>query len=339
MIDNKHASVQSELRGWETVELRSEMLTVTVVPHKGGDIVSVVHRPTSTELMWRPRWGLRRRGGFAQSGSGEAITTDAYGGGWQTMFPNGGDASVENGVEWGFHGEVWVTAFELVELRPGAVVLQGDLTRSPFRVVKTIALDGSRLRVSETVTNLGRDDVEVMWGHHPAFGAPFIGPETHIETSARIVQTEADARQPAEGRRSGLSWPHYRDGSGGTVDLSVPALPESGESRMAFLAEFTGRPWIRLTNRRVGLQAELTWDGATFPYAWYWNEAGGRRGYPWYGAAYVLALEPCSSWPARGLTVVRETTGTQLLIRAGETRSTEVELVVSPAPALVEGAP
>jgi hypothetical protein len=71
----------------------------------------------------------------------------------------------------------------------------------------------------------------------------------------------------------------------------------------------------------------MVWDGKLFPYAALWQETGAIRGYPFYGKAYVVALEPNSSYPAHGLAKVMEKTGTHLTLAPGESRTLELKAV------------
>lgn len=114
----------SSYRGWEIVHLRSDVVEVEVVPGKGADVTSVRWLPLDVDVMWHTRWGLRHHGQRATLGSSEALLMDAYPGGWQTVFPNGGDATTEHGVEWGMHGEAWLASYDWAadESAPGASV-------------------------------------------------------------------------------------------------------------------------------------------------------------------------------------------------------------------------
>src|SRR5665647_1564117 len=86
-----------DYRGWQVVNLETPQLRVDVVPGKGGDLTSVVHLTTGVELLWHTRWGLRARGSMTTPGSSEAALSEAYPGGWQSVFPNAGDAAHEHG--------------------------------------------------------------------------------------------------------------------------------------------------------------------------------------------------------------------------------------------------
>jgi hypothetical protein len=77
----------------------------------------------------------------------------------------------------------WVTPFEYALTPPNAVSMEAQLVRSPFKVDKVVSLSGGVLRVDETVQNVGAETIEVMWGQHPAFGSPLVGPDALVTTS------------------------------------------------------------------------------------------------------------------------------------------------------------
>ncbi|WP_344832616.1 hypothetical protein [Nonomuraea dietziae] len=45
------------------------------------------------------------------------------------------------------------------------------------------------------------------------------------------------------------------------------------------------------------------------PYLWLWQELGASTDWPWWGAAYVVGLEPFSSMPTDGLSAAVDNTG------------------------------
>ena len=69
-----------------------------------------------------------------------------------------------------------------------------------------------------------------MWGHHPAYGAPFIGPDTVIDTNARQVTADSALTASTSQLEPGASfpWPSATQ-HGEAVDLSryQPRAPAS----------------------------------------------------------------------------------------------------------------
>ena len=317
-------------RGWDVVRLANDEIVVDVVPGKGGDILTVA--PVGGEnLLWSSPWGLRPRNGPVAAGSSHAVAMDYYPGGWQTVFPNGGDPCVEHDVEWPFHGEVWTASLDWSADGDDAVAMSTRLVRSPFELTKRVHVAGCTVTVTETVRNVGGHGVDVMWTSHPAFGPPLVDGDCRIDTNAQrfIVDAERDTRSRDLDLGAEGSWPRVRGRDGEDVDLRRVPAPGAGVDRMAYLTDFAGEPWVTLTNEAAGVAVRLEWDASVQPHAWYWLEANATPGFPWYRAAYVLAIEPASSFPARGLATVRRTTGTQRRIAAGATATSSVSLSVS----------
>ena len=117
---------------------------------------------------------------------------------------------------------------------------------------------GPVLRLAETVTNESAADLEVMWSHHPAFGAPF------LEAAACCPQAAAacspTTRRPgtllAPGSRH--AWPHATTAAGDPLDLR--RIPGPGEPRavLAYLGDFTSG-YFAITNPRLRLGVGLRW--------------------------------------------------------------------------------
>ncbi|MHB8508379.1 MAG: aldose 1-epimerase [Candidatus Dormibacteria bacterium] len=323
----------SEFRGWELLTLRTAAAEVDVVPGKGADILAFRWKATGLNVLWTSPWGLPHRGAPVPHHDSTSAFLDQYPGGWQTIFPNGGAAVVEAGAPIGFHGEASLSWWDWETLQDGdapSVAFSCRLRRTPFVLRKVLTLTGARLEVHETVRNIGGSAVEVMWGHHPAFGAPLISSACRLETAARTFVTDDERDMAAGDLRLGATsrWPHAEGRDGGTVDLRV--LPADGQTveRFGYLTDFE-RGWASLQNSDLALAADLEWDVRMFPHAWLWMEARATAGYPWYRQAYVAAVEPAASWPGQGLHAVREKTGTQLRFEAGETKAVEVSCTLT----------
>lgn len=316
---------QTVTSGWPSVRLANAELELTVVPGKGADITSMRDLASGHELLWSTRWGLRPPTALPQPGSPEALALDRSGGGWHTLFPNAGKACVENNVDWGFHGEAWLAPFEWTAEADG-LTLTSIMARSPFTVTKRIAVDGPKVSVTETVTHVGAQPVDVLWCQHPTFGAPLIGRETTVDITACRVHPDMPDDVPSTAEPP--AWPTHRPVDGPEVDLSRLTEPRHDSSRLAFLGDFV-EPQVTATvrNPELGLGVDVCWSTDDFPYAWYWYEAGGRHAHPWYGAAHGMSIEPATGYPS-GLHRARSLTGTQTSIEPDETISKTVSVEV-----------
>ncbi|WP_295127978.1 DUF4432 family protein [uncultured Leifsonia sp.] len=311
------------------VTLRSDSIAVQVLPGKGGDILSVKRRADDLEFLWQSPWGLRERGAFGAAYESEGHLMEAYAGGWQTVFPNGGDLVDVYGTTWGMHGEVWLTPFDWEILDDATIRMTCTLVHSPFDLIKSITVTDTTVTVTETITNTGGVAVDTMWSHHPAFGPPFLSKDTQIISSSRQVRVEERTLEGTTDLRPGAEafWPLTPSLLDGVItDLSRLPAPDAAINRMAYLDDFDTAE-ITLLNPSLDASATLTWTTELFPYAWYWFEGRSIRTAPWFRRIYALGIEPASSIPGNGLLAARDA-GTTIEFAPGETKTVTVSLTI-----------
>lgn len=325
-------------RTLRALDIENEIIAVTVLLDKGADIYRLVYKPKDSDVMWKAPWGMKEAArGFDTAADSMTAWLEAYAGGWQTLFPNGGFANTYKGVELGYHGEASMKAWDYEILREGAssveVRLAVRLSRSPYSIERWMRLDAASpiLHIRERITNHAGEPMDCMWSHHPAFGAPFLSEHCVIDTDARILQSDdkyEGARNPLTRDRE-YSWPRA-----GALDLStIP--PDQARDLLGYLKDFeTG--WFSITNRQLGFGIGFTWDIDVFPYAWFWQELNSSPGFPFYKRAYVIAIEPASSIPGHGLSAVMAKTGAHLTLQPGESREIEMKAVFFESTAGVE---
>ena len=313
---------------WVALELSSSELAVAVLPENGCDIVEVIDRSTGVDVMVRTPWGYGRRPVTGPTSLERFL--ELYSGGWQVLLPNGGDATEQHGVEWGFHGEAGIIEWRVDAHDDAGARLSASLMTAPLEIEREIQVRGRALEVVERVRNAGDESIDVMWGHHPAFGAPLIEPGCTISTGARTFV--ADDREPGAGLEPGAtsSWPHARLASGGTIDLSVIPPHDQPRAVLGYLGDFDEGTYT-ISNRRIGLAATLRWPLDLFPNAWFWQELHGSPGYPWFRRMYTTAIEPNTTIPGQGISRARERGGVPLTLQAGETREAQLELALADA--------
>lgn len=285
--------------------------TVVVDVYRGADIVSVVDTRTGVDVLFRTPWAERaraasRRGPAQWHNSSAEAWLESYGGGWQLLCPNAAGPTIRGGVEQGFHGEAAVVPWLIDTADATSAVLHVELFTAPLQIRRSLVLDGSVLTVTDTVTNLAPVPVEFDFQHHPAFGPPLLSADCLIETGARTYvvdpRTLGATAEPAE-PGSVHVWPPTTD----YPDRRLDRLPPQGEhlARLGWLTDFsTG--WAAVRNPRLDLAVGLSWDASVLPNAWLWQELNATTDFPWFGRAYVMALEPSSttsSGPGRAQTM------------------------------------
>jgi len=320
-LDERHA------RGWDVLRLSTDALTVEIIPGLGGTVTSVTRRADGAALLWSPPWALRPRGSRSLPGTPEAQMIDSLAGGWQTLFPNGGDSVCVHGVDWGYDGEARQTWMDW-EFTGSSVRMTGRLIRAPFEITKIISVRDHEITVGETVRNVGRERIETMWGSQLMFGGGLLGRETIVSSAAAVVRPDPQT-SPDITYDDLMPWPRSH-GPEAMINLSLLPEPESAETRLVYLSDFS-RPMISISRPSHRIAIELEWDAEVFPYVWYSMEAGGRSGFPWYRAGYFLSLTPCTSWPAHGLNDARRISNSTVLIDPSEVLTSYVTLRVQPA--------
>ena len=326
---------QLSVNRWELLRLRSDAISLDVLPGLGGTIVSLRRRSDDTELLWRTPWGLRPQGSWSVPGSSHAVMLDTYPGGWQTLFPNGGDTAIVHGVEWGHDGEARLSPF-VWEHAGSSLTMTTRLVRAPFEVTKEISVSGDEVTVTETITNVGGEVLEVIWGQEIVLGEPLVSQHTVVDAAATTVHPDPAFTSDA-GYDDVLPWPRSFGTSGITNLRNLPGRG-ADETRLAYVTDFL-TPQVTVRNPRLDLGLDLRWDGDTWPHLWYSMEAGQRTGFPWWSDGYFFSLTPSSSWPAHGIHDARRVAQTTLWVSPSETKSAHLTLRVHPASESVGAGP
>jgi galactose mutarotase-like enzyme len=205
-----------------------------------------------------------------------------------------------------------------------------NLFRSPFSLVRIMSLeyDKAILVLNESVRNEANESMEFIWGHHPAFGAPFISGDCIIDTGARVIQADDRYNPPGNFLPLGgeWQWPYIQDTFGKSRNISKIPSAHSGESCLAYLKDFQ-EGWYSITNQKLGLGVGFSWPKEIFPYAFLWEDAHDSKGFPFYGRAYTVAIEPFSSIPGQGLVNVMQKTGSQVMLKPGSSMDAELRVV------------
>jgi galactose mutarotase-like enzyme len=319
-------------QGVRILFLENEFLRIGVLVDKGADIFQFLYKPTDTEFMLYTPRGLQPPA-VQSIASDWGSFLDYYEGGWQEILPNGGPSCTYKGVEFGLHGEVTTIPWEYqIELdQPDIVKVTFSVRpfRSPYYLQREMTLKQNEpmLILEESLTNEGRETLQYMWGHHPAFGAPFLNESCRVDLPGQdlIIETFAGAagtRLKGGGRHN---WPLVQEGNGPTIDLSRPDAPGIEQEDLGYLVNLA-EGWYAITNQDQKVGFAMSWSLETFPYLWIWRNFNMSTGYPWYGQVYTLALEPWSSYPSAGLVTAIEN-GTAVSLAPGETRTAELRAI------------
>jgi len=174
--------------------LENKVLQVGILIDKGADLFEFTYKPRDLDFLWQSPIPLRRPF-VATSALPEGAFHDYYYGGWQEVLPSAGWAEQPYlGTYQGLHGEISLLPFEahIKEDSPHRVSLHLSTRcyRSPLLLERTMTLDAETpvLSISERLVNESPEDFAVMWGHHPAFGEPFLDDSCVVQTPAKMVR-------------------------------------------------------------------------------------------------------------------------------------------------------
>ena len=182
--------------GMRVIWMENELLRIGILPDRGSDIFEFRYKPSDLNLLLNLPGRLRDvKSDFSQMRSTESQFEDYYYGGWQEIFPNSKPFSYR-GASLGQHGEVSLIPWQYDILDRGSekvsVRFSCSPVRMPLKVEKTISLvaGSSTLVIEERMTNRGSSSMDLMWGHHIAFGLPFVEDELRIMSNATTITSE-----------------------------------------------------------------------------------------------------------------------------------------------------
>lgn len=329
----RQASRKSPLteRQWQNVVIENAELRCTFLPAKGGEITSLYHKSHELELLATLRDVPLDDDthGLVEAGATELAFNRWYAGGWQELLPNGDAPCTVDGIEHSFHGESWGRAWRVVAQTTDSITMTVDLNWPPLRLQRTVALGSSppAVLISEELTNTGPTAAQILWGHHPAFGAPLVAEGATIIAPIAQMETvycDETSRLAAAGD---LTWPKAYDKDGAIVDVSRVQAAAAQTHDLCLLHGFS-EGTIGIHNPLLGLDVTLSFDATLFPWLWIWQLYGGAEEAPFAGA-YCLALEPWSGPP----TLTRAIADDSVLVLApNESRSTTLSLTIEPSP-------
>lgn len=294
-------------RGMRIAFLENELLGVGILLDKGADIFTFVYKPRDMDFLWQSPIEMRKPY-VATSALPEGAFHDYFYGGWQEVLPSAGWASEPYlGTYQGLHGEVSLLPFEasIVEDTPDRVTLKvwTRTYRSPLFLERRMTLERERpvLFIEERLVNEAPREFAVMWGHHPAFGEPFLDEHCVVQVPAAEVEVLAFHPNGLWEPGGGYEFPRVKNRRTGKMEEVTKVRAKDTGSVDVIFFKGLAEGWYGLTHPDQRLGVGMAWDKDLFPFLWMWQVYGGHDDYPWYGRTYNCALEPFTSYPPAGI--------------------------------------
>lgn len=314
-----------QYKGMRLLMVENDLIRVSLLLDKGSDIIEFVHKPSDTDFLWHAPWGLRNPWRHVPtSARPEGIFLDIYAGGWQEVLPTA-IAGSHLGAHYGDMGEACLLPWNYSVIDDGPerlrLRLSVALVRTPLQLEKTLTLQAGQpvVHVEERLTNDSEVALQVMWGQHPTFGAPFLDEHCVLDVPACNAYTQQYGEYPRLRAGGPQAWPLARGVDGAKVDLSRIAPPSSRTEDMMYLGDFSDG-WYAFTNTRQKVGFGMRWSLATHPYLWYWQCFHGPNPQPFFGRAYAVGIEPWTTPPYSLEQAIAD--GTALRVGLGETIET-----------------
>jgi hypothetical protein len=308
--------------------LENELIHVGILLDKGADIFTFRYKPMDLDFLWQSPIELRKPF-VSTSALPEGVFHDYYYGGWQEVLPSAGWASEPyKGTYQGLHGEVSLLPFEaqVVEDHEDRVrlKLRTRTYRSPLKLERELKIEKGKpvLFIKERLENESPERFAIMWGHHPAFGAPFLDDSCGVTAPAKKVEV-LDFHPNGLWEPGGdYEFPLVKNKRTGELEDITQVRPQDTSSVDVVFFKELDAGWYGLTNLNREIGFGMAWDKELFKYLWMWQVYGGHDDYPWYGRTYNCALEPFTSYPPAGIKNAIEN-GTAYFMEGSEVIETE----------------
>lgn len=319
-------------KGMQAVWMENDHLRIGILAGRGSDIFEFYYKPAGIDFMLRLSKGIiNPRHHFSQIRDTPNQMEDYYYGGWQEALPNSPTFNYR-GASLGQHGEVWMIPWKCAVVKDGpeevAVKLWASPLRVPVYIEKTLTLRAGQptLFIDERLSNTSRTHLDIMWGHHIAFGLPFLREGGRLTANARAMV--AEPAMPAHRRfipGVETDWPRAQNIDGQWEDASlIPPESATPYSDLAYLSGFKEKAYYAIRNEEKNIGFAVRWDGTLFRHLWYWQERYATQDAPWWGSAYAIGLEPWTSrYPADPEQAIES--GDWLRLEAGQVLSTSLE--------------
>ena len=301
---------QYKEQGFDVLRLSNQVIELDVIPGLGAKIISLVHKRTGRQWMWRPTdppryQRLPNDGAYHDGplvGADECIPTIS--------------PCQWRGLNLPDHGEVWNVAWEVdeAELEQQRIVTRVGFAVSPLALQRTVRLDGSTVQLDYELTNLSGEPFEYIWAFHPILtlhaGDRIVLPSDCARVRSELLMGDC----PLVPRQAGWSWPVPLAG----VDLAHVELGGPGRAVKLFTDPLSvGRAAV--LNEHTGEQLQFQFDAAINNTVGLWLNRGGWNDWehmivePTNGAPDALDMA-VRDWKRFGLLTPHETRKWQLAI-------------------------
>ena len=312
----------------DLLTIQNEYLLVEICPTQGADIRKVARIGRSENLLLETKWEGSEANYCNCDSNDEDHFLSHYAGGWQLMIPNAGFPSVSKYGAVGYHGEAWSNSWSIIKHEGHQLVLETTLRSAPNKIQRKISLNLQTLEVTDIVTNNSDTEIELIWGHHPAFSSLLIDTSTEVQIYASEIAIKIDSHL-----ETAKNSERILDQQVGSFVLRD--FMKAPQSFLGFATEFKNG-LASIMNKNNQLCVNLRWDSTIFPHAWIWIENKNILKKPWEKNIVTLAIEPCTTKNNMGLEESMKEPNNVLILKSKDSKSATIYLEVLNLPPFLE---
>ena len=289
----------TEYRGRRAAMLENSHLRVTALV-EGGHIAEVFDKAAGVNPLWTPPWPSIEPSTF------QPRTTTRYGSGIDApllagiMGHNlcldtfGAPSPEETRMGLPVHGEASIVPYDISGTNT-EMIMQAHLPLAELQIERRIEVVGRRVRIRESVENLGGTDRPIGWTQHVTLGPPFLQ-KGATEFRASATRSRGfdgpfgahDYVMPA----AEFAWPHAPRIGGGAVDLRRYSDAQSSSAYTAHLMDpARDRAFFVAFSPASRLAFGYVWRREDFPWMGIWEENLSRTPAPWNGETITRGME------------------------------------------------
>lgn len=287
--------------GHELVVLENKWVRLSVSLTRGAEILELRDKVTDEDLLWHGHPDIvQNRGGLQSMSAQSGIFLENFAGGWQEIFPTGGDPTDYKDAVFGQHGEVALLpwTFSVLEDRRERIVVEFSVKSRRFplalRRVVEIEAEEASVVVRGSATNLSSHSIPFMWGHHISIGGMWAAPGVVMEIEQGAPMTVPNYDWPGYRWKQGkYQWPDVIRNDSQPEDASVLAEDDGSQGHLILGPLVDGR--VGIVSSELGRRVTFEWPSKAFPYSWCWFVYGGNDGWPLWNQHRLITVEPFTS--------------------------------------------
>lgn len=261
----------------EAFQLENEVLSVRILPKRGGKIASIYSKKEKFELLYQPRNGYPALKAGMPFSEGDAS-------GFDDVFPSMGETYqglyTVHFLNLPDHGEIWTSEMSVDNASNRSILLSCKGNVLPYEYRKQIVLDGRTVKLMIDIRNTGKKPLPLVWVCHCLMRLEEDTVFEFQQEDKRIFCLPGCTYPSKDALETVIDDPAYR--------FLVPP-PDGYMMKFYFQCPVTVGQCAAYYPTS-GIKAEMRFDPAYLPWLGFWITTGGYR------SERNFAFEPATAY-------------------------------------------